>query len=207
MHPSPLFRETEAATLVARIRAHPLGLVCVNGAAAPCAAHTPVLASLDEGGVRLRFHLSLHNPVTQRIETGAKTLIVFTGSDAYISPDWYGAIPDQVPTWNYLSVEAEGVAEPADAAQFLDDVSAHFEAALAPKPPWTRAKMAPGAFEAMLRGIRAFELRPTRFEGITKLNQNKSIEARAGVIEGLSAAPGGLAIAEEMKKRLLRDLT
>jgi transcriptional regulator len=109
-------------------------------------------------------------------------------------------MPNQVPTWNYLSVEAEGAVAPTDAAKFLDDVSDHFETLLLPKPPWTRAKMAPGAFEMMLRGIRAFELKPLRLEGITKLNQNKTAEAREGVIEGLSATAGGLAIAQEMRK-------
>jgi transcriptional regulator len=200
MHPAPYFRESDPETLLDRIRAHPLGLVCVNGEIAPLAVHTPVVAQIDNGKPRLRFHLSAHNPVTRRLEAGASALIVFTGPDAYISPDWYGPVPNQVPTWNYLSVEAEGSAEPTDAAQFLDDVSAHFETLLLPKPPWTRAKMAPGSFELMLRGIRAFELTPVRFEGITKLSQNKTSEAREGVIEGLSATSRGLAIAEEMRK-------
>jgi transcriptional regulator len=200
MHPAPLFRESAPETLLARIRAWPLGLVCVNGEVAPLAAHTPVLADIDTGKPRLRFHLSAHNPVTRRLEAGTAALIVFTGPDAYISPDWYGPVPNQVPTWNYLSVEAEGAAEPTDAAKFLDDVSAHFEAGLLPKPPWTRAKMDSGAFELMLRGIRAFQLTPLRFEGITKLGQNKTTAARDGVIEGLSATAGGLAIAQEMRK-------
>lgn len=189
MHPAPLFREADPEILLARIRAHPLGLVCVSGEIAPLAVHTPVLAAMDAGAPRLRFHLSAHNPVTRRLEDGAAALIVFTGPDAYVSPDWYGPAPNQVPTWNYLSVEAEGVAQPTDAAAFLDDVSAHFEAALAPKPPWTRAKMDPAAFTMMLRGIRAFELRPMRFEGTSKLSQNKTTEAREGVIEGLGEHP------------------
>jgi transcriptional regulator len=161
MHPAPLFRESAPETLLARIRAWPLGLVCVNGEVAPLAAHTPVLADIDTGKPRLRFHLSAHNPVTRRLAAGTAALIVFTGPDAYISPDWYGSVPNQVPTWNYLSVEAEGAAEPTDATQFLDDVSAHFEALLLPKPPWTRAKMDPGSFDMMLRGIRAFQLTPS----------------------------------------------
>lgn len=200
MHPAPLFRESDPETLLARIRDWPLGLVCANGEVAPLAAHSPVLADMETGAPRLRFHLSAHNPLTRRLESGASALIVFTGPDAYISPDWYGPVPNQVPTWNYLSVEAEGAAEPADPARFLDDVSDHFEALLLPKPPWTRAKMAPGSFELMLRGIRAFQLNPVRFEGITKLSQNKTTESRDGVIEGLSATAGGLAIAEEMRK-------
>jgi transcriptional regulator len=200
MHPAPYFRETDPETLLARIRAWPLGLVCVNGETAPLAAHTPVLEAMERGVPRLRFHLSAHNPVSRRLESGAAALIVFTGPDAYISPDWYGPVPNQVPTWNYLSVEAEGAVAPTDAAKFLDDVSDHFETLLLPKPPWTRAKMAPGSFEMMLRGIRAFELTPLRFEGITKLSQNKTSEAREGVIEGLSETAGGLAIAQEMRK-------
>ncbi len=200
MHPAPLFRESDPETLIARIRAYPLGLVCVNGEVAPLAAHTPVLAALENGQPRLRFHLSAHNAVTRRLEAGAAALIVFTGPEAYISPDWYGTVPNQVPTWNYLSVEAEGTPSPADATAFLDDVSDHFEAQLLPKPPWTRAKMDPASFQMMLRGIRAYELRPIRFEGMSKLSQNKTSEARDGVIEGLSATAGGLAIALEMRK-------
>ncbi len=203
MHPAPLFRETDPDVLLERIRLHPLGLVCVSGEMAPLAAHTPVLAALEDGKPRLRFHLSAHNPVTRRLEAGAAALIVFTGPDAYISPDWYGAVPNQVPTWNYLSVEAEGTPTATGnegAAAFLDDVSAHFETLLLPKPPWTRAKMDPASFEMLLRGIRAFELAPTRFEGITKLSQNKTTASRQGVIEGLSATAGGLAIAREMRK-------
>jgi len=202
MHPAPLFREADPATLIARIRAHPLGLVCVSGETTPLAAHTPVLAAMDAGAPLLRFHLSAHNPVTHRLEAGAAALIVFTGPDAYISPDWYGPVPNQVPTWNYLSAEAEGVAQPTGpegATAFLDDLSAWFEAHLLPKPPWTRTKMDPASFDLMLRGIRAFELRPVRFEGITKLSQNKTTAARDGVIEALSATADGLAIAGEMR--------
>jgi transcriptional regulator len=200
MHSAPIFRQTDPETLLERIRAYPLGLVCVNGETAPLAAHTPVLAAMDEGSLRLRFHVSVHSPVNRCLEAGAGALIVFTGPDAYISPDWYGPVPNQVPTWNYLSVEAEGTAATTDAAKFLDDVSDHFEARLLPKPPWTRAKMAPGSFELLLRAIRAYELTPHRFEGIAKLSQNKTREARQGVIEGLSATASGLAIAQEMRR-------
>lgn len=202
MHPSPRFRETDPATLLARIAAYPLGILMVNGERAPLAVHTPVIARQDAGGIALRFHLSVANPATARLLAGAAATIVFTGPEAYISPDWYGEVPDQVPTWNYLSVEAEGpVSETGreGAAAFLDDLSEVFETALLPKPPWTRAKMKPAAFEALLNGIRAFEMRPSRLEGITKLGQNKDAAMRAGVIEALEAQPGGAAIAAAMR--------
>jgi len=202
MHPSPRFRETDPATLLARIAAHPLGIVMVNGERAPLAVHTPVIVRLEGESPVLRFHLSAANPVTARLLAGAAATLVFTGPDAYISPDWYGDVPDQVPTWNYLSVEAEGeVTETGreGAAAFLDDLSAVFEAGLSPKPPWTRAKMKPAAFEALLNGIRAFEMRPSRLEGISKLGQNKTPEMRAGVITALEDLPGGAGIAAAMR--------
>lgn len=203
MHPSPHFHETDLGVLLARMTAHPLALVAVNGAAAPLVVHTPVIARQEGDWIVLRFHLSAANPVAARLLAGAAATLVFTGPDAYISPDWYGDVPDQVPTWNYLSVEAEGEVTalgPEGAAAFLDDVSAVFEAGLLPKPPWTRAKMKPAAFAAMLTGIRAFEMRPRRLEGITKLGQNKTAEMRAGVIEALDGQPGGAAIARAMRE-------
>ncbi|MFN7054547.1 FMN-binding negative transcriptional regulator [Hyphomonas sp.] len=190
MHPAPIFREADTDALLARIRAYPLGLITLNGGPAPLAAHSPVLAArLDDGSVRLRFHLSAGNPMTHRLEAGAAALIVFTGPEAYISPDWYGPVPDQVPTWNYLSAEAEGTVVPTDAEAFLDDVSAEFEARLLPKPTWTRSKMDPAAFARMVRAIRAFEMVPHRFEGITKLSQNKTPDMRAGVMDALGEHP------------------
>lgn len=116
-------------------------------------------------------------------------LAVVTGPEAYVSPDWYG-LDDQVPTWNYLSVEMEGpatVLDQAGAAALLDDLSARFEGELAPKPVWTRGKMSPGRFEALLGGIVAFEAAVERLEGVWKLGQNKPAPARTAVASALEA--------------------
>ena len=202
MHPARPFRETDTATLVARARAHPFALVCATDGTRMHAAHAPILLDETAGAPVLRFHLSAANAVTSALLAGGRALIVFTGDHAYVSPDWYGQA-DQVGTWNYLSVEAEGPVtrlDDAGATGLLDDLSDLFEADLAPKPAWTRAKMTPGRFEAMLPGIRAFSLTPTRFEGITKLSQNKPQSARDGVITALSDREDGIAIANHMRK-------
>ena len=114
-----------------------------------------------------------------------------TGPDAYVSPDWYESA-DQVPTWNYLSVEAEGsvaVLNEAELIAQLDSLSEQEEAHLAPKPLWTRHKMAPGKFEAMLRGIIGGRLFVERLEGTFKLSQNKSEADRLGAAKGLGKHP------------------
>jgi transcriptional regulator len=168
----------------------------------PHVAHAPVLLAGDS----LRFHLSAGNPLAPVIAAGARTLAVVSGEDAYVSPDWYG-LKDQVPTWNYVSVEIEGAARVLgddEAIRLLDDLSARYEIALAPKPPWTTAKMDPARFEAMLRGIVAFEMTVERLEGITKLSQNKSAAAMAGAAEALAALEddGARRVAARMFRRL-----
>ena len=60
--------------------------------------------------------------------------------------------------------------------------------------------MTPARLEALYRGLVAFELRPERFEGIAKLNQDKPASARAGVIDALDATENGVALAAEMRK-------
>ncbi len=193
MHPASAFRETDAerlATLIARV-----GLAVIVGVAdgRPLVAHAPVL--LADG--RLRFHLSRSNALTAALERSLHALAVVTGPQTYVSPDWYG-VPDQVPTWNYLSAEIEGplrMLDAGDATALLDDLSAAFEARLAPKPPWTRAKMSPGRFEAMLAGITAFEMTVERLEGVRKLSQNKSAEAQGQLANALFERGGENAIA------------
>jgi transcriptional regulator len=199
MHPSGAFRELDEARLAALVAERGLALVVGVAAGRPLAAHAPVLLE----GRRARFHLSRANPLSAALVESGHALAVVTGPDAYISPDWYGT-PDQVPTWNYLSVEMEGpatVLDEAGAIAQLDDLSAAFEARLAPKPPWTRDKMSPGRFEALLRGIVAFEMTALRLEGTFKLSQNKPAEVVAGAAEALAALddPGSRAVATLMK--------
>ncbi len=195
MHASPLFRLADEAALAALVATRGFAMIAVAGGGRPLIAQAPVV--LD--GRRLRFHLARGNPVTKALLDGAAAVAVIPGADAYISPDWYG-IDDQVPTWNYQSVEVEGPVAALDEAGLiglLDDLSAHFEGPLAPKPPWTRAKMTPGRFEAMLAAIVGFEMTAERLEGVSKLSQNKPPAAIAQAAAALAerTEPGAAEIA------------
>jgi len=208
MHPSPAFHETDPGSLAALVADRGLALVMGVAGGRILLAHAPVL--LAEG--RLRFHLSGANALGEALSApGARAVAVVTGADAYVSPDWYAAA-DQVPTWNYVSAEMEGPVRALgreEAAILLDDLSAHFEAALAPKPPWTRAKMTPGRFETMLGAIRAFEMTLERFEGVTKLSQNKPPDEARRVAEALAARadPASQAVARLMGPRAQSTMT
>jgi transcriptional regulator len=188
MHPASLFHTHDTQTLINRLRANPFAIVSANGDASPVIAHAPVLISDD--GSEIRFHLSRNNALVSLLNDGALAKVVVTGDHAYISPDWY-SLDDQVPTWNYLSVEADGlvtVLNTIETVQLVDDLSAVFEANLAPKPPWTRQKMGNGVFERIVRGIVGYNLAVRSLVGITKLSQNKPIAAQRGVVDALGSA-------------------
>ena len=184
MHPARSFHEADPDLLTRLVEARGFALVVAVADGRPVSAAAPVMLA----GSELRFHLSARSRCGEALKAGSKALVVVSLDDAYISPDWYAA-QGQVPTWNYRAVEIEGpvrVLSDSETTALLDDLSARHEARLAPKAPWTRAKMAPGAFEAMLGGITGFSLTITRLEGTLKLSQNKSseIERVAAQLEG-----------------------
>ncbi|CAN5516855.1 FMN-binding negative transcriptional regulator [soil metagenome] len=192
MHPAKPFHVEDRATLLAFIAAHPFVTIAAAAAGRPFVAQAPVvIRDLAFGEVALDFHLSRGNLLSPHIVQGFRAVALATGPDAYVSPDWY-ASADQVPTWNYLSVEAEGsvaVLNDDELVALLDDLSAQEEAHLLPKPPWTRAKMSPGRFEALTRGIIGGRLIVDRLEGTFKLSQNKGEADRAGVVAALGEHP------------------
>jgi transcriptional regulator len=95
--------------------AHPFVTIAAAVGGRPFTAQVPVvIRELDFGEVALDFHLSRGNALAPHLVQGFRAVALATGPDAYVSPDWYGS-DDQVPTWNYVSAEAEGSVAPLDA--------------------------------------------------------------------------------------------
>ncbi|WP_417620369.1 FMN-binding negative transcriptional regulator [Parasphingorhabdus sp.] len=207
MHPNPAFRWPRSATdhndaderaaLEALIANIGFGMVFAETPDGPRVAHVPIISTGD-GAVQ--FHLARGNALTKHI-TGTKALCVINGPDAYVSPDWYG-IEDQVPTWNYLTLELEGTVrqmEREGLIALLDDLAAQNEAKLAPKDPWHRDKMDAEKFDKMVDAIVGFEMEIVAWRPTVKLGQNKSPEAREQAADELDAV-GRRAIAHMMRE-------
>jgi transcriptional regulator len=191
MHPNAAFRWDDAAELRAFVAERGFATLCVATAKGPMVAHAPLVVT--EAGT-IRFHLARGNRVVPHLD-GAMMVASVVDDDFYVSPDWYCS-EDQVPTWNYRAVEIEGPVRALDEAGLIAQIDAlgeAFEARLAPKPAWTRDKMTPGRFEAMLGAIRGFELVPTDWRGTRKMGQNKKPAER----DALAAALDGLGMARE----------
>ncbi|OYU41342.1 MAG: negative transcriptional regulator [Pseudorhodobacter sp. PARRP1] len=204
MHPNPAFRATPMQDNLAFARARGFGVLSVNGAEGPLAAHVPFLISED--GSFAELHLARSNPIARAFTAGLPALIAVSGPDAYVSPDWYGS-DDQVPTWNYIAVHLRGVlsALPEGALRsHVDALSAEHEARLLPKVPWVSEKMSEGAMPRMMRMILPFRFQISAVEGTWKLNQNKTPEVRASAAHHLAeqADPGAQAIAALIRQDL-----
>lgn len=196
MHPNRAFDWQDREQMFAFVAEIGFCTICVDG---PFVLHVPVIVDPPD---RLRFHLARGNRAAPALD-GAHAIVSCLGPDAYISPDWYGT-PDQVGTWNYRAVELEGPLRRLDERALiglLDDLSAVHEARLAPKPPWTRAKMTPGRFEAMLKAIIGFELTIEDLRGTNKLGQHKSEMERRGAADGVAPyAPALAALMRDAKR-------
>jgi len=166
-------------------------------------AYAPVVLNAAGGLGRLRFHLARLNPVVATAD-GATLQFSFLGDDAYVSPDWY-ASEAMVPTWNYLAVEASGVARKLDQGelqQLLIELSAEQEKRLLPKPPWLTGKVPQARVEALLNAIDGFDVSLVRLEGKFKLSQDKNAADWEGAVTGLEARGDArsVAVANAMRR-------
>ena len=188
MHPDAAFA-IDADRCRAIVRERAFAHVFVHGAAGAAVVHVPVTLGADD---RLTFHLARRNRAFALLDS-ARAIASVAAADGYVSPDWY-ASAGQVPTWNYVAVEAEGRIEDMPRAALVaqvDDLSAEHEARLAPKPAWTRKKMDPRRFDAMVDAIGGFALIVEVWHGTAKLSQNKPPRDIEGVIAGLRGVGAG----------------
>jgi transcriptional regulator len=203
MYTPPLFKQDHAASL-AFAEARGFGTVCAWNGKRPIASLLPFyLSHARDGTPEVLFHVARHNPLARLADGATSWLLAVNGSDAYVSPDWYVS-PDQVPTWLYQSVHLTGtvrVLSDDELAAQIDTLSAKFENWLAPKKPWTAAKMTPARLEAMKKAIVGLVMTVEDVEGSFKLNQHKSEADFAAVATALEqrADTGSQQIADLMR--------
>lgn len=194
MYQPPHFREDRLEVQHALIRAHPLGLLVTHGTTGLVA--NPVPFVLDEHASplgTLRAHLARANPQGRDVAPGAEALVVFQGTDTYVTPSWYEAKREHgkvVPTWNYAIVQAHGTVRIVDDAAWLrkqvDAMTSARESARS--EPWAVGDAPAEFLVAQLKGIVGVEIEITRIEGKWKVSQNRSEADRRSLAAGLRAS-------------------
>jgi transcriptional regulator len=186
------FVESRPEVLRALIETNPLGtLVTLNSAGELQANPLPFLFDADATAHgTLRGHVARANPVWRETHAEVPALVVFQGTQSYISPSWYAtkaATGKVVPTWNYMVVQARGrlraIEDTAWLRAFVGRLTDRFESERA--GPWSVNDAPDDYVAAQLRAIVGIEIELSSLTGKWKLNQNRSAADREGVIAGL----------------------
>ena len=195
MYQPPHFREDRLDVQHAMIRAQAFGALVTLGMDGLEASHIPFV--LDETASplgTLRGHLSRANGQWKTLDPDQEALIIFQGTNTYITPSWYPLKADTgkvVPTWNYVIVHTYGrprvLHDGPWLAKNVADLTRQREAGRA--KPWA-VEDAPDDFIAgLIKGIVGIEIDITRILGKWKASQNRPETDQHGVIAGLAGQP------------------
>lgn len=185
--PGP-FNETDEPAIWAMVERAPFALLITHGPEGVQATHIPFL--VDSERCLLAGHIARANP--QPAVSGIEALVVFTGPNAYVSPNWYPTKARNgraVPTWNYEAVHIHGRLSWRDEGDWkrthLSAMSERFEGDF--EQPWRLDDAPEDYVQAMFRGVIGVEIAIERIEAKRKLSQNQPEENRLGAVAGLEA--------------------
>src|SRR5947209_6089686 len=184
------FQETNLEVLHALIRAHPLATLITAGAGGLLANLVPF--TVVDGGDKgiLRAHIAKANDQVNALSSGAETLVVFQGPEAYIThrgtrrskntDAWF----PRGTTQSCRRVETPRVIDDSEWLRSqIHDLTTTQEHKRA--EPW-KVSDAPEPFiSGQIRAIIGVEIPISTIEGKWKVSQNRSAVDREGVEKGL----------------------
>lgn len=192
MYQVPHFRDDDLEAQHGLIQAHPLGLLISAGPEGIIANPIPFILYRQDGERgTLRCHLARANPQWQALAANPAALVVFQGSQSYVTPSWYPTKAETekvVPTWNYAMVQVRGPARiVTDAAWLHANVGALTDQQEGRRQkPWSIADAPEPFIAAQLKGIVGVEIPIETISGKFKASQNRPEADRVGVAEGLA---------------------
>jgi transcriptional regulator len=169
--PFESFTDGDVADLIAEF---PLAWLCAGGGAA-VASLLPLLLERDGAGrpIRLIGHMARRNPLFAALQADPRCLILFTGPQAYVSPETVGDLR-WGPTWNYAQLRVEGA---IDFAISDGDTLAMLVTAMEDgrDRPWRIDDMGP-RYHKLAEAIVGFTISIDRLAGRFKLGQDERPE-------------------------------
>ncbi|MCA9834620.1 MAG: FMN-binding negative transcriptional regulator [Thermomicrobiales bacterium] len=201
------FNQQDADEIAAYMHAFPLATVItmVDGQMWPTQIPLFLQGDVLIGHVARANQMWKHDGTTD-------VLVVFGGADTYITPNWYETkrlTHEVVPTWNYASVNIWGELTLHDDAKWkrmaVGKLTTIHERTNA--EPWKMGDAPQEYLESQLGHIIGIEISINRLEAKWKLNQNRTLADREGVIAGLSnrGSQPDATIAEMMRTTITPD--
>ncbi len=187
------FDESRPDEVVRLLKDHPLGALVITGPDGLDANHLPFEYEPEPGGLGcLRAHIARANPLWQQASDGDQVLVIFQGSQGYLSPNWYPSKHEthrQVPTWNYQVVHVHGELLFHDDERYVRGVVARLtrehEQRTGEPRPWRMTDSDADYIDGMLKAIVGIEIRISRIVAKSKLSQNKELRDRRGAVDAL----------------------
>lgn len=192
MHIPKVFQEKNIETLHLMIKSHSLGAWITSMDDELEVNHIPFILEPSSGeyGV-LRGHVNKANPVWKLLFSIKKSVVIFQGPQAYISPSWYPSKEEHgkaVPTWNYVVVHVHGTPRAIEDKEWLLDHlnSLTNEHESDQEEPWQVSDAPADYIQQMLGGIVGIEIAIDKIVGSWKTSQNKQQSDLSGIVTGLN---------------------
>lgn len=152
----------------------------------PYVNHLPIILSPSEGDDKVLIgHMAKRNPQWKHFVSQPEAMMIFHGPHTYITPQWYKSGRD-VPTWNYAVVHLHGKIELLEGfdqqLEILKALTEKYEGSVDDDSLLPEDLQDKSALES---AIISFKFFPKKIEAKFKLSQNRPVEDREGVIEGL----------------------
>ena len=187
--------ETDRKIIDEVILENPFATLVYQENGIPQSLHLPL--SLEDN--KLTGHLAKANRAWSNL-SNSSALVIFHGPHCYISPTWYGA-PNNVPTWNYISIQIRG------------KVCIHHDETFLRKTLALLGKRHDSTFnmenniddnQKLLLSIVGIEISVDEILATFKLAQSKTVEERKNVITVLQNSPKS--IDQEVARAMLKTL-
>ena len=151
--------------------------------------HIPSVLNRTKGQLgTVLAHISAQNPQRASFDGTHRAVIVFRGPHGYISPTWYSATGNVVPTWNFGVVHVSGrpraIEDRALTRELLATVIRKNERGVG-STTYDFAALPDEYVSRMMQGIIAFEMEIEAIEGKFKLGQERSAADRQGILAGM----------------------
>lgn len=203
MYTPAAFVEDRPEVLAGILSAYPMAQLVTLTEDGLVATPLPMLYEPIEGGLgSLVGHIARANRQWIEALPDVEALAIFTGPNAYASPNWYPSKAEHgkvVPTWLYETVHVRGHYVVHDERDWklalVTRLTVHHESQF--EAPWSVDDAPTDYLEAMLKGIVGIEIEITSIQAKRKLNQIRSAADLAGTIAGLTVVGGESALVAE----------
>jgi transcriptional regulator len=188
MHTPPVFRLDDPKAIDALVR--DVGLATLVGTrddGALEATHVPLVLRRGPGGsATLVGHVARASD-TWRVLDGRPVTAIFQGPHAYVSATTYTSPADQVPTWNYVVVHAEGTLHTTTGTELRADLEELVRTFEGLEARWSLGTISLELLTELEAGIVGVRVEVTRITAKAKVSQNRHPEDRARVRAMLAA--------------------